>query len=380
MKVSIKKEVLTTALSSVISAVSRRPTSSTAKKSALPILHHVAISCGEGGMRIGGTDLDRTVVSSVQSDECDISEHGEICIPGHELLAIAKRLKAGSVIQIDTTDVTATISSGRAVYNLPVLPAGTFPEMATPEWSHEFEVEAGTLKWAIERVINVIDHTEFRLYLRGMYMEIGNDKLRFVGTNGHILSMSEIDEPGGLGGFCGAIIPKETALLILKVLASIGGDDIVRVRFDSDPSKVQVDVDGICILSKLIGAEYPDYRRVIPANAEKVAVFSHKELTDGMACVTAIADSGKPVKFSINGECELTIANRDGRTSSDFVGAETFGIDIELGINTSYMANMLTSIEGEEVTLSTQGGVSGSATVWRGSDGASMHVIMPMDA
>ena len=94
------------------------------------------------------------------------------------------------------------IFAGRSRFSLAALPSEDFPDLATGDMTHSFQLAAADLKGLIEKTRFAISTEETRYYLNGIYLHsVDTDNgpmLRAVATDGHRLGSgsSELAKPG----------------------------------------------------------------------------------------------------------------------------------------------------------------------------------------
>jgi DNA polymerase-3 subunit beta len=127
------------------------------------------------------------------------------------------------------------LRSGRSRFNLQSLPDSDFPDLATGELGHAFNLAAGDLKRLIDKTQFAISNEETRYYLNGIFLHTtdveGHMMLRAVATDGHRLARVEIPAPDGAIGMPGVIVPRKAVSEVQKLIEDPGMD--VRVEISA---------------------------------------------------------------------------------------------------------------------------------------------------
>lgn len=99
-----------------------------------------------------------------------------------------------------------------------------------------------------------------------------------VATDGHRLAMLEqlVDLP--IGEPIQLIVPRKTVHELNRLLES-GGE---RVRLDLSQRTLRAVIGDTLLTSKLVDGRYPDYERVIPLMADKVALLDRDSLRQSL--------------------------------------------------------------------------------------------------
>lgn len=141
----------------------------------------------------------------------------------------------------------------------------------------EFLINAGPLATCIKALKPFISTEETRYYLNGIYFELEekSDVLNMVATDGIKLCVlnvpvdrQELFDYGELK----IIVPTKALETMLVMLKGIGADCPIAIRFNEVETKIYVDTPDEKGEFKLIEAEYPDYRKVIPTAKPKFTI------------------------------------------------------------------------------------------------------------
>ena len=178
MIISIQREKLIEPLKQMVSV--------SEKKQTMPILGNILVRGGGGSLLLVSSDLEvevSTVVEHGSAEDFDTS------LPARKFLDILKSLPGSDLVEIDIGETKAVIKSGKSKFTLASLPGAEFP----------YKEENNELKFSVSGVDldNLISQTGFsmatqdaRHFLNGMFLEVLENKLTVVATDGHRLSMS----------------------------------------------------------------------------------------------------------------------------------------------------------------------------------------------
>ena len=370
MQLVIERGELLRALSHVTSVVERRTT--------IPVLSNVLMTARDGNLKLKATDLEREVTESVLAGA---SQPGSTTVPAHMLHDIVRKLPDGCELRLerDPERERLTLSTGHSHFALPTLPPGDFPDLASGEMGHEFEMAASDLKRLIEKTRFAISTEETRYYLNGIYFHTarrGNQPtLRAVATDGHRLAQVELDMPKGAEGMPGVIIPRKTVHELHRLLE----DTSLMVRVGVSPTKVKFEIGPITLVSKLIDGSFPDYGRVIPAGNDKELRVSNAEFVSAVDRVSTIAsERGRAVKLSMgDNKLVLSVTNPEGGSATEELGVEYGAAPLEIGFNARYLLDIAGQLESDSAILKLAD--PSSPTMVRDStDETALYVLMPM--
>src|SRR6202012_3298712 len=122
MNLSITKDQIIAGLQAVQNVVSNRTT--------LPILSNVLLRAENGKLELTATDLDVTVVCSV---DAKVTKEGSTTVPVKKLFGIVRELNGGE-IELETDDKNVTsVRSGSSFFKIHGLGADEFPPIQNPK-------------------------------------------------------------------------------------------------------------------------------------------------------------------------------------------------------------------------------------------------------
>jgi len=200
--------------------------------------------------------------------------------------------------------------------------------------------------------------------------------LRGVATDVHRLAIAEVTLPKNAALLPEIIIPRKTALELLRLLEEHKGG---QCSMGISSNKMSVVIGNTTIVSKLIDAKFPDYNKAIPYNNPKSLEISIDELSRGINLVTAIStEKIKAVKLKMQ-KNKVTLFVTDKINSSGIIEIPAVYDDEEISIsfNSRYILDILEVLAGKKIHLKLD---SGTTAVYIEDSGNSncRFVLMPM--
>jgi len=363
MKFSAARDALLKPLQAVIGVVERRQT--------MPILANLLLVAKEGQLSITATDLE---VELVANADVVIDTDGEITVPGRKLLDICRALPEDAEITLSLGGDKLAVRSGKSRFSLTTLPAAEFPTVEELSGSNALEVPQETLVRLFEKTHFSMAQQDVRYYLNGLLIETGSKVLRAVATDGHRLALCEVALENADAPEQQVIVPRKGVLELQRLLS---GEGLVELELGSNHIRVQL--EGIRFTSKLIDGRFPEYERVIPAEADNELV-ADRETFKAALQRTAILSNEKyrGIRLIIrdNGVV-LQAHNPEQEEAEEELEVSYKGQDIEIGFNVNYLVDALGAIESDEVTLSIVDGNSSCLLREPGKNDCK-YVVMPM--
>ena len=360
--------------SSLLSAI-ERVRNVVERRSTVPILSNLRISCVKGELEIIGTDLDMELTARTQ---VSMERHGACTVPASLLHDILRKLpdKAEVTFEQPTINEAVTLRAGRARFALPTLPVADFPDLPGPH-EHAVAIEIGcdTLAKMIARVDFSISTEETRYYLNGIYLHAADGMLRAVATNGHTLGwfQTSVPAPEALPGI---ILPRKACAEIRRM--SEGSQNAAKLEISAE--KVRLTIDDVQLVTKVIDGTFPDYLRIIPQPASHLIEVEAGELSAAAARVSAVSSArSKAVKLTFGyGACSLFVRDPEGGGDAEDSIAITYeGGHTVIGFNADYIAAICSASGGGKLSVSITEPMS-LALIRVVGDESFLGLVMPM--
>jgi DNA polymerase-3 subunit beta len=365
MKFSINREALLKPLLLVSGAVER--------KSTLPILSNILLDVSEQSLTLTATDLELEMVSHVDID--NQAEDGRITVPARKLLDICKSLPENSMLTFESDADVIKLSTGRSKYSLSTLPATDFPNIEDWRGDVEFDLLKSELLRLIESTHFSMANQDVRYYLNGMSIETENNEIRSVATDGHRLAICKISNDALALPARQVIVPRKGILEIIRLLSPV--DETIKVFLGSNHIRI-IDTE-FSFTSKLVDGRFPDYRRVLPRNGDKVLETDKDQLRQVLSRASILSNEkfkGVRLNFS-SSNLKITANNPEQEQAEEEIEINFPYEDLEIGFNVSYVLDVLSAIKDSEVKF-TLADANSSVVIEGANNGEALYVVMPM--
>ncbi|MEW6989582.1 DNA polymerase III subunit beta [Colwelliaceae bacterium 6441] len=365
MKFSLNRELLLKPLLLVSGAVER--------KSTLPILGNILLKVSEQSLTLTATDLELEMVSYATVD--NQGEDGKLTIPARKLLDICKSLPDGSLINFEVSNESVTISSGRSKYSLSILPAADFPNIEQWKGDVEFKLGKSDLLRLIESTHFSMANQDVRYYLNGMSIETEGHEIRSVATDGHRLAICKLSNDALELPNRQVIVPRKGILEIIRLLDPVEED--VQVFLGSNHIRI-IDQE-FSFTSKLVDGRFPDYRRVLPRNGDKILSTDKDQLRQVLSRASILSNEkfkGVRLNFS-NSELKITANNPEQEQAEEVLEINFPYDEVEIGFNVNYVLDVLNAIK-DPIVKFTLADANSSVVIEGENSGEAIYVVMPM--
>jgi DNA polymerase-3 subunit beta len=364
MRFSIQREALLKPLGQVVGVVERRHT--------LPVLANLLVTAGSDGVSFTGTDLEVEMLARAQVDNL---EPGETTIPARKLFEICRALPDGARIDVKQSGERVTLSAGRSRFTLACLSASEFPQVDAIDFLERISLPEATLKELLDRTAFAMANQDVRYYLNGTLLDLREDLLRCVATDGHRLATCET--PVSLAGTAKrqVIIPRKGVLELQRLLEA--GDGTVEVEFGRNHLRVRR--SDFVFTTKLIDGRFPDYEAVIPIGADKQLTVGRETLRAALQRAAILSNEKyRGVKLELEPNRLLIVAhNPEQEEAVEEVEVTSSVSGLSVGFNVNYLLDALGALRGEETRLSLRDGNS-SCLIRDADNDRARHVVMPL--
>ena len=364
MRFSVQREVLLKPLSQVVGVVERRQT--------LPVLANLLVAVSADGVSFTGTDLEVEMVARMSAEQLD---PGEITIPARKLFDICRALPDGIKIDFKQNGERVTMSAGRSRYTLSTLPAAEFPQVDNIDLLERVTLPEATLKELIDRTAFAMAHQDVRYYLNGTLLDLREQALRCVATDGHRLALCETGIELNAKARRQIIIPRKGVLELQRLLDA--GEGTVEIEFGRNHLRVRR--SDFVFTTKLIDGRFPDYEAVIPIGADKVLTVGREELRAALQRASILSNEKyRGVKMELApGRLHIVAHNPEQEEAVEELEVATHVDGLAVGFNVNYLLDALGALRGNEVMLCLRDGNS-SCLIRDADNERSRHVIMPL--
>jgi len=341
--VKVQTDHLRDALNKVLSVVDKR--------NSRPILTYTLITAEEGFIHLSATDLE---VSARVSVEADILEKGSFCLNAKNLFDILRELPTGTVdLSLNSDENTLKLHCQDIHYSLLIYNGSDFPPISFGNDQNKFSLTSSSVLEIINKTSHAISSDETRLNLNGIYMHTFDGKLRAVATDGHRLSMYdvEVDDVDIEALINGIIIPRK-GVNELKKIAESHPDS--KITLSVDDSFLYASAENKYFLSvRLISREYPKYQKIIPAKSQSFMSADRITLFNAIKRIKIMSNeksNGVRVKLA-NNEMLISANHPSLGDAYERVPIKYEGKDLEIGFNAKYLIDTLSIFEEGDISF-----------------------------
>jgi len=348
MKFKINKEHFAMGLRQVTNVVSSKPP--------MAVLNNVLIKAEDGKVMLTTTNLDLGIRCSIKAE---VEEQGEITLPVKKLAQIVSAMPQQEITLESKDGQTARIRSGRSDFQrFNGLKAEDFPPLPNFVDQHSYELGPQELLNMLRSVSYAQSTDENRYILNSVYFNFAEGKLTLVATDGRRLALIsremkiEHEDEGSI------ILPAKTVTELEKLLAQgktvkISFNDR-QVAFDieaGDESANNGLTGSIYLVSKIVEGSYPNYKQVIPKEAEQRIKVDRELMLETVQRVKIVTtDKQNSVRLKIADNClEISAQSSELGEAKEPIEVEYSGPEVQIGFNPDFLLSPLSNLAKDEV-------------------------------
>ena len=208
MNINIQKETLEQPLSQIIGVVEKRQT--------LPILGNVYLELDQGQLTLIGSDLETEITTRVHNIN---GENGKTTVSARKLFDICRSLPKESQVNLIMEDNSKMVlKAGKSRFTLQTLSAIDYPRLKETQWKHEFTLPQKQVNSLLTKTSFSMAQQDVRYFLNGLLIEIKNDQILSVATDGHRLAKTQITTQSLGIDHVQSIVPRKAVIEISKFL------------------------------------------------------------------------------------------------------------------------------------------------------------------
>ncbi len=337
----------------------------------LPILGNIVFKASKTKLTLLATNLELSISKEIGAD---VSEEGELAIPGKIIAEIITNLPKGQVslesdkeqLKIKAESFSGTVSGMNTT---------DFPKIVETTGKENITLSTKELAEALSKVSFCSSVDETRPVLNGVLFLFRKKNLFLVATDGFRLSQKIIvlDKETDLDR---VILPKGAISELLRS-ADLGGE--IKLEVKPKENQVVFGVGDTVLSSRIISGDFPNFESIIPKNPQTKLFVNKDELMRVTKLASVFArDNANMTKMEITKDSIKVSAesSKSGKQQGQ-VEAKVEGDGLEITFNYKFVEELLSVISGGEVAMELTN--TTSAGLFKDvKDKDFLHLIMPV--
>ena len=349
------------------------------RKSLNPILSAVVLSSTlEGNLEVQATNMEESLRAKAGEN---LSGDLKVAIPLIRIVDFIKELSPGPVsFGLSEEGNLLMVGQKKVLAHLPILSVEDFP-ILPPVPDVTFPMNRGVLIEAFSKVFFSIATDSISTALKGLLIKNIDGGVAFVSTDGHRLSLLEVKGPEISQGNLELIVPRKGIQEMKRLLDRSSGE---QVQLGVAQNHLYAATERGEIFVRLLDAKYPNYQKVIPQEFTAKVVLSKESLQKAVKRASLFSSDrlrGVRMEVGPKGIRILSMVGSDEPFSGsaleelELIGFS--GEEVKLGLNARYVADVLSVLDGEEVTIE-MGSRLWPVKFTSKDDPGYLHIVMPL--
>lgn len=316
----------------------------------VPVLAGVLLTGSDDWLTISGFDYE---VSAEVRLAAEIASSGTVLVSGRLLSDITRALPNKPVdVHVDGTRVG--ITCGNARFSLPTMAVEDYPTLpALPEETGT--VPAELFAEAIGQVAVAAGRDDTLPMLTGIRVEISGQTVVLAATDRFRLAVRELTWAAAAPDIEAAVLVPAKTLAETAKTGTDGGDVHLSLGAGSavgNDGLLGISGNGKRSTTRLLDAEFPKYRQLLPTEHTAVATISVDELTEAIKRVALVADRGAQVRMEFSdGTVRLSAGADDVGRAEEDLSVDFAGEPLTIAFNPTYLTDGLGSLHSDWVSF-----------------------------
>jgi len=342
LKVRLVREDFADAVAWVARNLPTRPT--------VPVLAGVLLTGTEDGLTISGFDYE---VSAEVQVPAEIASPGSVLVSGRLLSDITRALPAKPVdVSVEGTRVSLVCGSAR--FSLPTMAVEDYPTLpALPEETGV--ISADLFAEAIGQVAVAAGKDDTLPMLTGIRVEISGEAVVLAATDRFRLAVRELTWSTSSPSLEAAVLVPAKTLAEAAKAGTSGSEVHLALGAGSAVGKeglLGIRSAGKRSTTRLLDAEFPKFRQLLPSEHTAIATIGVAELTEAIKRVALVADRGAQIRMEFSeGVLHLSAGADDVGRAEEDLPVDFAGEPLTIAFNPTYLTDGLGSLHSDRVTF-----------------------------
>ena len=339
-----------------------------------PVLENVKITSCENKLILRATDLKISATYTIAADQVSIIDPGELLLPAQKLYNLVKETPDEEIV-IEQDGLNGILITGDGRFCLLGENGQNFPEIPDFQEQTAIEIFGEDFRKLIKKTLFATTPEKTRYDLDNVMVDIIEDTLRFVATDGKRLALCD-KKYQAVGEIASKsfTVPAQGLQQIDRVLSATTPE---KVKLSFVENQLLFRTEDVVLSTRLSDAKFPPYKRVMPQNLPYKATLQPKDLTSALRRVCLLADEKNKIVEMWFTPTTLKLYSRGEGTGEANVELPMVydGEEFKVKFNPQFFLDALKVIEGKELDMLLQD--SQSAILLKDGDDF-QYIVLPI--
>jgi DNA polymerase-3 subunit beta len=342
------------------------------------VVSNFLLEAKDNQLTLTATDLEMSIQTHL---EAKVDVPGKMTLPARKLSETVRVYQSEtlpfSVDENYSATLIDSVGSSKTTITINGQSSDEYPVIPWPEDGEYTSIPAGALIVMIRKTSYAIAEEDARYMFNGLYMQSNKKSLTFVATDGRRLSKIDRKFDSNLPfDKKGIIVPGKAVRELLKILDH---EAVCDISFNEAEQKLNFKLGNIRLQTRLIDANFPDYKQVIPAQVGSEVLIDRTAFETSIRKVAVMAiDASRQIQLDVSSNTiHLKAATPDLGKGDNTLACQYNGENITIAFNSIYLLDVLKVIEADEIKLGFTS-ASSPAIIYDSTDSDFLAVVMPM--
>ncbi|CAN5829548.1 DNA polymerase III subunit beta [soil metagenome] len=316
-------------------------------RSTVQVLGGILMEASAGSIKLSATDMELSIQTMAPAE---VGEDGRVVIPARIFNDVVRSLPEGEFsLAYESSAGTVKLTARENEYTIRAYAAEDFPRLPAFDDEGGFTMLGDVLVETVEKVSRSYSRDETRPVLTGILINFEESRVRMVTTDSYRLSIKESELASTFDGTREAILPARAMQEVGRIFA---GSDEERVEVNLSENQALFRIGDVLLGTRLIDGNFPDYKRLLPTEFERVIAVNREELLETLRRVNLFAlRQTPPVPVSLSfsdGAVEVMVRNGEVGEAHEKLPASS-DHDFSISFNPAYLLDGVSSVDTEKV-------------------------------
>jgi DNA polymerase-3 subunit beta len=221
-----------------------------------PIINGCLLEARDQSLIMQCTDMEMSLKMIIPAQ---VEEEGSTVVLAKYFADLVKRLP-GEDVTISWTEESnlLDINYGGSLSKLHTWQSADFPQMKEKPTDKIIHFQGGKWKRITRKVLSAAAQQDARVNYAGVYVQFGEDKINLAATDAYRLAVIKVSNNSDIKD-CDLFIPGSALTEVNRL--TVDGDDL---EIAWDDGLISFNSQNFMLTSRLINAQFPNYKKVIP--------------------------------------------------------------------------------------------------------------------
>ena len=320
-------------------------------KGTKPILSHLLFQAKDNRIYLYGTDLEIGIKADAEAQKL---KEGSICLSAKMISDILRELPSEAEVHFVLEEKNQVkITCGEICFHLLGLQAEEFPPFPQYDSEEMVSIPSNTLREMILKIGVTVPMIEQKHLSapNGALLEITEEFMEMMGTDGHRLSY--IKKPGikGLKNKVKVIFPKKSMNELKRILDDTPDVGNISVGFFENQMIFKIGTTEL--FSRLLETYFPNIRAKIISENDKILTINRHVFRQAVKRVSLFTEEKeKYIMLQLGkGILHFSSQNLGIGDAEDQFPVEYNGPSLEIGFNSSFILDILNILGGDTIVM-----------------------------